>query len=278
MRLLRRLSCFRLTGLCLVVLAGGPAGAGQPEYSAARGGQVVILDEPCPPGDFPPIEIAFLSPSFNLPGGSESVQCLATARRNGNVVRQGVEVRLEGEILDLDGNTLRSLARRSRALAPYGRFSWPFTGDPDGDPVGVGLIGTVTGSALLDQLQVDCRAQSRVPCRNDQDTACLFGNGRFRVEVEWDDGSGGGLGRVRRVQGNTAEFWFFSPDNSDLLLKVLNECTFNDHFWVFYAATTNVEFDLRVVDTQSGATKSYFNPLGHAAPAVTDTAAFATCP
>ena len=62
------------------------------------------------------------------------------------------------------------------------------------------------------------------------------------------------------------------------MVKILDGCGFNDHFWVFAAATTNVEYTLSVTDTQTGITKQYFNPLGTAAAAITDTGAFATCP
>jgi hypothetical protein len=60
-----------------------------------------------------------------------------------------------------------------------------------------------------------------------------------------------------------------------------------DSYWVFFAATTNVEFTTRVTDTltgfvktygKSGETIEYNNPLGQPANAVTDTTAFATCP
>ena len=73
-------------------------------------------------------------------------------------------------------------------------------------------------------------------------------------------------------------FYFFNPDNWEMLIKVLNGCDVNDHYWVFFAATTNVEFTLTVTDTERSVTKAYFNPQFHSANAVTDTAAFATCP
>ena len=49
-------------------------------------------------------------------------------------------------------------------------------------------------------------------------------------------------------------------------------------FWVFYAATTDVGFTVTVTDLLTGTSKTYANPLGQAADAVTDTSAFATCP
>ena len=54
-------------------------------------------------------------------------------------------------------------------------------------------------------------------------------------------------------------------------------CTFG-RYWVFSAATTNVHYSLVVYDMATGTRKVYFNYSGPPAPAVTDTAAFATCP
>lgn len=118
-----------------------------------------------------------------------------------------------------------------------------------------------------------------VPCSADDDTLCLH-NERFELEVDWRDFAGHtGSGRV--VPAGSSEsglFWFFAPDNWEMLVKVLDGCTVNDRYWVFAAASTNVEYTLRVTDRESGCSKDYFNPLGQAAPAITDTAAFATCP
>ncbi len=80
---------------------------------------------------------------------------------------------------------------------------------------------------------------------------------------------------------DTGEFFFFNPNNTEFLIKVLdgvNGTNAFGHFWVFAAATTDVEYTLRVTDTVTGATKSYEDPLGTPAPAVVDTQAFATCP
>jgi hypothetical protein len=47
-------------------------------------------------------------------------------------------------------------------------------------------------------------------------------------------------------------FWFFDSANPEILVKVLNGCALTNHYWVFYAATTNVGFTLTVTDTQTG--------------------------
>jgi hypothetical protein len=44
-------------------------------------------------------------------------------------------------------------------------------------------------------------------------------------------------------------------------------------FWVFYGALSNVEYTLKVTDTQTGAVKEYRNPSGRFA-SVADTNAF----
>jgi hypothetical protein len=62
-----------------------------------------------------------------------------------------------------------------------------------------------------------------------------------------------------------------------MLVKVLDGCGVNQRFWVFYAATTNVEFTLTVIDRPSGKVRVYFNPLGQPAAPIQDVNGFATC-
>ena len=77
---------------------------------------------------------------------------------------------------------------------------------------------------------------------------------------------------------DSAVLWFFNASNLEMLIKVLNACQVNNRYWVFFAATTNVELHLTVTDTQTGQVRTYFNPLDKAALPVQDTSAFATCP
>ncbi len=116
-------------------------------------------------------------------------------------------------------------------------------------------------------------------CFNSSQTICLNGR-RFKVEVEWEDFEGTvGEGSVLSFRSDDSGlFWFFDQNNWELLVKVLDGCDINNHFWVFSAATTDVKYTLRVTDTQTGDEQIYVNALGQAAAAVTDTDAFATCP
>ena len=117
-----------------------------------------------------------------------------------------------------------------------------------------------------------------VGCTQDSRGRCLNRN-RFRVDVEWRDYQGNtGTSRVAPLgSDDSGLFWFFSEDNWEMLIKVLDGCAINDRFWVFGAATTDVEYTLRVTDTAVGAIREYFNSLGTASPAITDADAFATC-
>ena len=81
-----------------------------------------------------------------------------------------------------------------------------------------------------------------------------------------------------RIHDDTGLIHLQDPDNVELLLTVLDSCSVNDHFWVFFAATTDVEFTVTVTDTQTDTTKQYFNPLGTLPQPIQDTDAFATCP
>src|SRR5260370_41190303 len=66
-------------------------------------------------------------------------------------------------------------------------------------------------------------------------------------------------------------FWFFSPDNPEMLVKMVNGCGLNSHFWVFTSAGTNVGFTVTVTDTTNGHSVAYTNPDLTAAFPVQDT-------
>jgi photosystem II stability/assembly factor-like uncharacterized protein len=110
-------------------------------------------------------------------------------------------------------------------------------------------------------------------CLPDETTACLQ-EGRFRVSVAWSAPSGqSGPGRRLGVTGNTTGFWFFDPTNVEVVVKVLDGRQINGKWWVFYGALSNVEYSITVTDTQTGATRTYFNPQGQLA-SFADTSAF----
>ncbi len=115
-------------------------------------------------------------------------------------------------------------------------------------------------------------------CVPDEETLCLQ-DGRFEIVGTWTDfdGNSGPFHFVPATDG-AGLAWFFTDDNVEFLIKVLNGCPVNGHFWVFYAATTNVAFSVTVTDLQTGDISVYENPLGSVPLATTDVNAFATCP
>ncbi|NJL28320.1 MAG: vanadium-dependent haloperoxidase [Thermoanaerobaculia bacterium] len=111
---------------------------------------------------------------------------------------------------------------------------------------------------------------------------CL-GGGRFAAEVDWrtqpaNDDAATGIGFATPITRDSGGFWFFDEDNTEIIVKVLDACDTENRFWVFAGGATNVEYVLRVTDTRSGETRTYYNPLDHMAGAVLDSEAFATCP
>lgn len=116
------------------------------------------------------------------------------------------------------------------------------------------------------------------PCVPGPETLCL-NDGRFKVEVNWVDFEGDeGVGTDLELPSiDSGLMWFFTDNNWELLVKVLDGCDINNHFWVFAAATTDVEYEMVVTDSFTGLSRVYSNDLGVSAPAVTDTGAFATC-
>ncbi|MEO8191107.1 MAG: hypothetical protein ABI682_12260 [Acidobacteriota bacterium] len=100
-----------------------------------------------------------------------------------------------------------------------------------------------------------------------------MGHGRFEARLTWRTSSGGGHGAGTLLTNDTGAFSFFTPNNLDLAIKVLDGRPSNGHFWVFGAALTDVEYDLEITDTTNGAVWRHHNPQGTLA-SYADTSAF----
>jgi PKD repeat protein len=113
------------------------------------------------------------------------------------------------------------------------------------------------------------------PCVESDTSLCTLTN-RFQLTVNWTKPSGGGsgAGHALSLSADTGYFWFFSPSNVEMVAKVLDGCLVNHKFWVFAGGLTNVQTDLIVTDTSTGATKTYHNPQGTPFQPLQDTAAF----
>ena len=96
-----------------------------------------------------------------------------------------------------------------------------------------------------------------------QRTLALLG-GRFAVSVSWHDpGSGdAAFGQAVPMTDETGTFWFFSAANTELVIKMLDARSVNQHFWFFYGALSDVEYWITVTDQVRGTTATYYNPPG----------------
>ena len=112
-------------------------------------------------------------------------------------------------------------------------------------------------------------------CRPSATDLCLL-DGRFRVSVEWwddhanefrlPDTPDSGLGTAVELPGDDVSdsgyFWFFEPDDIDLVVKMVDGGEVNGFFWTFYGSTSNVEYWITVTDTSDGTSVQYRKPQG----------------
>jgi hypothetical protein len=136
-----------------------------------------------------------------------------------------------------------------------------------------------TGDTVVRSNIVRVDVASATGCLPDAATLCLNG-ARFQVTANWRTSDGTtGRGQAVSLTDESGYFWFFGPDNVEVTVKALNACTQpTPRYWVFASGMTDVQVDLIVTDTKTGAVKTYSNPLGRPFQPIQDTGAFATCP
>jgi hypothetical protein len=116
------------------------------------------------------------------------------------------------------------------------------------------------------------------PCRDSANVVCLRDD-RFRASATFATGRAeGGKALADRLTDDTGFFTFFNPDNVEVVLKVLDNCSGSGRFWVFLSGLTDREVIVTVADTQTGDARTYVNELGQDFPLIKDFAAFDGCP
>jgi hypothetical protein len=130
-------------------------------------------------------------------------------------------------------------------------------------------------SVLLDQKTVEVRQEP--VCEATETSLCL--DGHFEVTGEWTDfqnrhGVAHAVPDDFQGLGNYGVLWFFSEDNPEMVVKVLNACSFNSRYWVFLSPASTVEYHITVRDVRTGQQKTYSNASGHVPSLTADTAAF----
>lgn len=92
-------------------------------------------------------------------------------------------------------------------------------------------------------------------CASNSTTGCLLGN-RFQVRVRL----GSAYQPIVQVTDQAAHSWFYSPDNLELFVKVLDGTPVNGKHWVFVGSLTGQAYTLEVTDTATGIQKSWASP------------------
>jgi len=103
-------------------------------------------------------------------------------------------------------------------------------------------------------------------CNPDPISACL-NNWRFSVHANYY-AANDETGQARALDlfglGDSASlFYFFHHTNPELLVKVVNGCWLNDHYWVFGSAATDLKYevivgDLAAVDAAGEPTRAWY--------------------
>ena len=132
------------------------------------------------------------------------------------------------------------------------------------------VLATVNGEVQKEQVLTVQPVSG--PCAPGAAALCLAG-GRFRVEADWEAHGQQGEGQVIGLTGETGAFAFFQPDNVEAVVKVVDGCELNGHFWVFVAGLTDVRTTLAVTDTLTGRRATYENPAGTPFAPIQDTGA-----
>jgi hypothetical protein len=115
-------------------------------------------------------------------------------------------------------------------------------------------------------------------CTADATTLCL-NNDRFKVRASWRTREGtNGQGQAVEMTADTGYLWFFNQNNVEMVIKVLDACGVNSSYWVFAGGLTDVQVDITVTDTSTGAVRTYHNSLGTPFQPIQHTSAFGTCP
>ena len=171
--------------------------------------------------------------------------------------------------------------------AAFGQMT-PDTGVPEGGvvhvhpgflPAGSGGILDDPAFAAADFTQPGYRIARITVSAESASNVLELGDGRFRVTADWRTDLGmSGQALAGRLSDDSGTFYFFSKDNVELVVKVLDGCAINNRFWVFASGLTNVEVELVVEDTAGDQVRTYTNDLGTPFQPILDTDAFATCP
>lgn len=129
--------------------------------------------------------------------------------------------------------------------------------------------------ASFSSMQQFLAPSTTAPCIANSTTACMLG-GRFQVTVRYrgtfDNGAANQNALVKTVTGfadpnfETAFFFFNSPNNIEMLVKLLDQGNTDTSgrptIAVLFGSATPLRIELQITDTQTGAMKNYLSEFG----------------
>ena len=95
----------------------------------------------------------------------------------------------------------------------------------------------------------------KATCTPGPNHSCLLGD-RFKVEVKQN----GVAKPAIELNDLTGTVWFYSADNPEVFVKVLDGRAINNHFWVYYGSMTDQSYTVTVTDTVTSTSKTYNPP------------------
>ncbi len=150
--------------------------------------------------------------------------------------------------------------------------------DIDSPIGGAWKIGMYRASEYAD-VEIEVEIDPGGDCLSGEQNLCLMG-ARFRVEVDWinqHDGGTTGAGNSVVETDQSGAFYFFARDNPELVVKMIDGRALNAKFWVFWGGLTDLEYNIRITDTQTDVVKIFHHPPGVYAGGA-DTSAFGDTP
>jgi hypothetical protein len=223
---------------------------------AARAGEITFSPSPAVAGE--PIEVTFAGSVFSC--GDE-----------GQLTRSNL----------VGGNTVTfEVEPPNCPILPPGFTDYTATATIDPLPAGTYqvLVHQDVGSSSVVLDVVELTVLAGPACEATATSLCL--DGHFEVTGNWVDFSGN-EGQARTVAddlgglGDHGLLWFFSPENPEILVKVVDACAATGHYWVFVSPGSTVEYEIHVRDVWTGTERTFRKGLSRPSRLMAATSTFA---
>jgi hypothetical protein len=123
---------------------------------------------------------------------------------------------------------------------------------PNGGKLGTATIGPLPPGAYLVELETNGLSDETQGITVTAPTTALpLVGGRFEVTLDRSGPAPGGPALAVPLTDQSGYFWFFSPQNIEVTVKILDGRAVDGHYWLFAASMTDVPFTLKVKDLGS---------------------------